>query len=86
MSTYRKDLKLDMKLDIYLFKGCVCYIFASLFFKSKQEHWSNLEKYFLFHFRSSFHSQENEILEFYILKFHGIIKCLSIKQEIHFTK
>ena len=41
---------------------------------------------FLFHFKSSFRSQENEILEFYIFKFHDVIKCLSIKQEIHFTE
>ena len=60
-------------------KGCVRYIFASLFFKSKPEHLSNVEKYFLFHFKSSFRSQENQILEFYI-------ECLSIKQEIHFTE
>ena len=40
----------------------------------------------LFHFKSSFHSQENQILEFLILKFHGVIKCLSIEQEIHFIE
>ena len=40
----------------------------------------------LFHFKSSFISQENQILEFYIFKFHDINKCLSIKQEIHFTE
>ena len=54
-------------------KGCVRYIFASLFFKSKLEHLSNF-------------SQENQILQFHILKFHDVIKCLSIKQEIHFTE
>ena len=37
-------------------------------------------------FKSSFRSRENQILEFYILKFHGVIKCLSIKQQIHFTE
>ena len=47
-----------------LFKGCVCYIFASLFFKSKGEHLGNKEKCFLFHFKSSFRSRENQILEF----------------------
>ena len=40
----------------------------------------------LFHFKSSFRFQENQILEFQILKFRDIIKCLSIKQEIHFTE
>ena len=42
-------------------KGCVCYIFPSLCFKSKQEHLSNYEKCFLFHFKSSFCSGENQI-------------------------
>ena len=67
-------------------KGCVCYIFASLFFKFKLEHLSNWERCFLFHFRSSFRFQKNQILEFYILKFHDVIKCLSIKQKLHFTE
>ena len=69
----------------FLFKGCVRYIFAGLFFKSKLEHLSNCERCLLFHFKSSFSFQENQMLEFYILKFHDVIKCLSIKQEIHFT-
>ena len=69
-----------------MFKGCVGYIFASLFFKSKQEYLSNYEKCFLFHFKSSFRSRENQISKFYIFKFHDVIKCLSIKQEIHFTE
>ena len=34
----------------------------------------NWERCFLFHFKSSFCSQENQILEFYILKFHDAIK------------
>ena len=29
---------------------------------------------------------EDQILEFYIFIFFGVIKCLSIKQEIHFTE
>ena len=57
-----------------------------LFFKSKRNHLSNQEKCFLFHFKRSFRSRENQILEFYIFKFHDVIKCLSIKQEIHFTE
>ena len=47
---------------------------------------AKLGKTFLIHFKSSFHSQENQNLEFQILKFHDIIKCRSIKQEIHFTE
>ena len=49
-----------------LLKGCVHYIFA---------------KCFLFHFKSSSRSRENQILEFYIFKFYDVIKCLSIEQE-----
>ena len=44
------------------FKGCVRYIFASLFCVSKREHFRNKEKYFLFHFKSSFHSWDNQVL------------------------
>ena len=67
-------------------KDCVRYIFASLFFKSKEEHLWNKEKYFLFPFKSSFCLRENQTLEFYIFKFHDVIKCLSMKQEIDFTE
>ena len=41
---------------------------------------------FLFHFENSFRSRKYQILEFYIFKFHDVIKFLSIKQEIHFTE
>ena len=41
---------------------------------------------FLFHFKTSFRSRENHILEFYIFKFYDAIKCLSIEQEIHFIQ
>ena len=68
-----------------IFKGCVCYICCSLFFKSKRKYLSNQEKCFLFYFKSSFCSRESQVLEFYIFKFHGI-KCLSIKQETHFIE
>ena len=45
------ELQNDLKL-----KGCVRYICAGLFFKSKQKHLSNQEKCVLFHFKSSFRS------------------------------
>ena len=48
-------------------KGCVCYIFASLFCMSKREHLWKKEKSFLFHFKSSFRSWDNQILTFQIL-------------------
>ena len=46
----------------------------------------NMEKCFLFHFKSSFHSRENEILEFQIFNFHDVIKCPNIKQETYFAE
>ena len=67
-------------------KGCVCYICASLFFKSKRKLLSNGEKCF-FYLESFFCSRENQIVEFYIFKFHDVIKCLSIKPNfriLHF--
>ena len=72
----------------FILKGCVRYIFASFFFffKSYGEHLGNKEKCFLFHFKNSFRSRENQILEFKIFKFHDVIKCLSIKQGIHFPE
>ena len=45
-------------------KSSVRYIFASLFFRSKGEYLWNKEICFLFHFKSSFRSWENQILEF----------------------
>ena len=62
------------------------YIFPILFFKSKGEHLGNKEQSFLFHFKSSFRSRENQIFELKIFKFHDVIECLSIKQRIHFTE
>ena len=79
------SLNLSQNL-IPVFKGCVCDIFASLFFKFIGEHFGNKEKCFLFYFKSSFHSRENQILEFKIFNFHDVIKCLSIKQGTHFTE
>ena len=65
---------------------CVHYIFANLFFGLNQSTCQIKKNVFLFHLETSFRSWENQILEFYIFKFHGVIKCLSIKQEIHFTE
>ena len=64
-------------------KGCVRYIFASLFFAFKREHFWNKEKCCLSHFESSFRSWDNHILTFQIFKCHDIIKCLSMKHETH---
>ena len=68
------------------FKGCVCYIFASLFFMSKREHLWNKEKCFLFHLEILFRSWDNQILTFQIFKCHEVIKCPSMKHETHFIE
>ena len=57
---HTKHCKLMKHCKLFVFKGCVCYIFASLFCRSKREHLWNLEKN-LFHFKSSFRSWENRI-------------------------
>ena len=62
---FRKKITLNKSQNFsypLILKGCVCYIFASLVFKSKREHLSNWEKCFLFSFKSSFYSRENQIL------------------------
>ena len=45
-------------------KGCVRYIFASLFCMSKREYYRNKEKCFLFHCESSSRSWDNQLLTF----------------------
>ena len=67
-------------------KGCVHYIFTSLFCIPEIEDWWNKEKCFLFHFESSFCSWDNQILDFQIFQFHDVIKCPSMKHEIHFIE
>ena len=54
----------------YFFKGCVRYIFVTLFCISKLEHLWNKEKCFLFHFERSFRFWDDQIL---IKKYHE--KC-----------
>ena len=56
----------------------VAYITLSL---SVKETTYATRKHFLFGFKSSFPSQENQSTEFYIFKFHDVIKCLRVKQE-----
>ena len=67
-------------------KGCVHHIFASLFFSLNESTCQTRKNVFLFHLKSSFSSRENQILTFYVFEFCDVIKCLSIKQEIHFTE
>ena len=47
----------------WCFKGCVRYIFASLFCMSKREHLQNKEKRFLFHFKCSSRQSTFNILD-----------------------
>ena len=54
----------NLREMLYRVKGCLRYIFASLFCKSKKEHLWNLEKCFLFHFKNSFRFRENHIFIF----------------------
>ena len=70
----------------FFFKGCVRYIFTSLFCMSKREDLQNKEKCFLFQFESSSRSWDNQILNFDIFKCHDVIKYLSMKHETHFIE
>ena len=45
--TLNRFCQLSNPQPIAVLKGCVCYIFTSLFFKSKREHLSNREKFFI---------------------------------------
>ena len=69
-----------------LIKGCVRYIFASLFLSLNESTWQTEKNVFYFTFKSFFRSRENQILKLCIFKFHDVIKCLIIKEEIHFTE
>ena len=57
---------------------------TSLFCMPKREDLWNKEKCFLFHFESSFRSSDNQILNFQVFICHGVIKCLSTKNDTYF--
>ena len=71
---------------LFFLKGCVRYFFASLFCVSKKSFLETRKSVFLFHFKSSFRSWNNQVLTFKILKCHDVIKYQSMNQETHFTK
>ena len=52
----KESLMTNDNMKALVFQGCIHYIFASLFFKSKGEHLSNEVKCFLLHFKGSFRS------------------------------
>ena len=82
---FDKALTIALRWSIYL--KVVSTTFVLVYFLSLIESTCQTRKnVFLFDFKTSFRSRENQILEFYIFKFHDVIKCLSIKQEIHFTE
>ena len=83
-SECNKASDLWQQLELKL-KGCVLCIFASLFLGLNGNTCQIKKNVFYFTSKPLF-NLENQILEFYIFKFHGVIKCLSIKQEIHFTE
>ena len=62
-------------------KGCVCCIFTNLFCMSKREDLRNKGKCFLFHFKISFRSWDNQILNFQIFKNYDVIKCLTLNTK-----
>ena len=57
--------------------------FLLVCFMSKRQHLQNKEKYFLFHFKSSFCSCDNQILIIHIFKCHDVIKCLGMKHKTY---
>ena len=74
ISSFEMEVEfLTKKLVILEFKGWIC--------MPKREHMWNKEKLFLFHFRNSVHSWDNQILTFQIFKCHDFIKCLMPKHE-----
>ena len=82
---FDKALTIALRWSIYL--KVVSTTFVLVYFLSLIESTCQTRKnVFLFDFKTSFRSRENQILEFYIFKFHDVIKCPSIKQEIHFTE
>ena len=76
--------KLNIKSESI--KDCVRYIFTSLFCMFKWEDLWGKEKWFLFHFESSFRSWDNQVSNFQIFRCYDVIKCLSIKHEINFIE
>ena len=73
-------------LLVIFVKGCVWYIFASLFCMSEREPMKQGKMFFLFHFKSPFGSRDNHIFTCQIFKSHDIIKWLSMKHQTHLTE
>ena len=70
---------------IEVFKGVSASFLLVHFLCLKKSTCKTRKNAFFYTFKA-FCSQENQRLEFYTLKFHDVIKCLSVKQVMHFTK
>ena len=55
----------------------VCFLYL------KESTCETRKKCFLFHFESSFHFRDNQVLTFQIFKSHDVIKCLNMKHEAY---
>ena len=73
-----QTMKLNKKNEV-----CVYYMFASLFCMSKGEHLRIKEKCFSFHFETSYHSREDQILTFQVFKSCDVIKKLETRNMKH---
>ena len=76
------EVKYDITCNIIL-KVVSATFLANLFCMPKRQHLWNKEKYFLFHFESSFCSRDNQILTFQVFKCHEVIKCLGMKHKTY---
>ena len=68
-----------------IFKVCVYYIFAGLFFKTNKKNLGNQEENFYLTSKALFFLQKIEVEKFRNFNFHEVIKYLSRKQEIDLT-
>ena len=67
-------------------KGCVRYIFASLFLSLNESTSQTRKNIFYITSRALFILDQIKLLNPTFLKFYDVIKCLSIKQDIPFMK
>ena len=70
----------ELKWSTWNLQGYVRYIFVTLFFKAKTEHFWNQEG-FLFYFKNSFRSWDIQISECQNVKFDEIIKFYQVLQH-----
>ena len=82
--TYKLTTSHKSAQSSFSFLKVVSATFSLVYFvMSKKEHLWNKEKCFSFHLENSFHSWDNQILNFLIFKCHEVIKCPSTKHKTH---